>query len=92
MTDQGVIRISRFPGIDKASAQINRELRRRSRTDQGVYIVEINPDFINLGLDSKGHMLPEPTIDDIEELVKVLHESGIELREKHNLSRLRRKT
>ena len=56
------------------------------------WIVEINPDFINLGLDSKGHMLPEPTIDDIEELVKVLHESGIELREKHNLSRLRRKT
>ena len=55
------------------------------------WIAEIKPDFINLGADSKDHMLPEPTIDDIEELVIKLHETGIELREKHNLSRLKRK-
>ena len=54
------------------------------------WIGEIKPDYINLGADSKSRSLPEPTIEDIEELVKKLHESGIELREKHNLSRLRK--
>lgn len=52
------------------------------------WIVGIKPDFINLGADSKNHNLPEPTVEKIMKLVDMLHESGIELREKHNLQRL----
>ncbi len=48
----------------------------------------IRPKFLNLGADSKNHRLPEPTIEKIFKLVAKLKEYGIELREKHNLSRL----
>jgi len=51
-------------------------------------IATVNPEFLNLGADSKGHGLPEPTVDKIHQLVDKLHEYGIELREKHNLQRL----
>ena len=53
------------------------------------WIVDINPDFLNLGADSKSHNLPEPTVKDVMGLVTKLHEEGIELREKHNLARLK---
>ena len=53
------------------------------------WIAEINPDFINLGADSKGHNLPEPTVEKIMQLVKKLKKYGVELREKHNLQRLK---
>jgi len=49
----------------------------------------INPFFINLGADSKDHHLPEPTVEKIMALVEKLKEYGIELREKHNLQRLK---
>jgi hypothetical protein len=52
------------------------------------WIAKINPKFLNLGADSKSHKLPEPTVDKIFALVDKLKEYGIELREKHNLSRL----
>jgi len=55
------------------------------------WIVDIKPEFINLGADSKGHNLLEPTVEKIMELVAKLHENGIELREKHNLQRLKEK-
>lgn len=54
-------------------------------------IEEINPKFINLGADSKGHNLPEPTVEKVMDLVAALKERGIELREKHNLKRLKPK-
>ena len=41
-------------------------------------------------LDSKGHGLPEPPMWKVEALIKSLKESGIEIREKHNLERLMR--
>lgn len=53
------------------------------------WIARIRPEFLNLGADSKGHNLPEPSIDKIYSLVKKLQEYGIELREKHNLKRLK---
>jgi len=54
-------------------------------------IGQIKPDFINLGADSKNRGLPEPTIEKIEELTRVLKDTyGIELREKYNLKRLKR--
>ena len=52
---------------------------------------KIRPSFLNLGADSKGHGLIEPTVDKIMALVEKLKEYGIELREKHNLQRLTQK-
>lgn len=54
------------------------------------WIAEINPEFLNLGADSKNHVLPEPTVKKIHDLVDELKQYGIELREKHNLNRLKR--
>lgn len=55
------------------------------------WIKRINPTFLNLGADSKGHDLPEPSVEKIMKLVARLADYGIELREKHNLSRLKEK-
>jgi protein gp37 len=53
------------------------------------WIVTIDPEFVNIGADSKGHGLFEPPIWKVDALVDALMESGIEIREKHNLERLR---
>ncbi len=53
------------------------------------WIRRINPEFLNLGADSKNHNLPEPTIEKIVAFTEKLKEYGIELREKHNLKRLK---
>ena len=53
------------------------------------WIRRIRPEFLNLGADSKNHHLPEPTVEKIMALVGKLKMYGIELREKHNLSRLK---
>jgi hypothetical protein len=53
------------------------------------WIARIRPEFLNLGADSKNHGLPEPAVDKIMRLVEKLKEYGIELREKHNLKRLK---
>lgn len=46
------------------------------------------PDFVNIGADSKGHGLPEPSADKVRSLVAGLQEAGIEIRQKRNLDRL----
>jgi protein gp37 len=48
----------------------------------------INPEFVNIGADSKGHGLPEPSGDKIRALLAALREHNIPIREKHNLQRL----
>jgi DNA repair photolyase len=53
------------------------------------WIARINPEFLNLGADSKDNGLPEPSVEKIEALVAALAGAGIELREKYNLHRLR---
>jgi hypothetical protein len=53
------------------------------------WIAKINPKFLNLGADSKNNHLPEPTVEKIIALVNKLKTYGIELREKHNLARLK---
>ena len=58
--------------------------------DLAAWIGFIKPEFLNLGADSKGHSMPEPTVEKIHALVGKLKEYGIELREKHNLERLMR--
>jgi len=53
------------------------------------WVADIAPEFLNLGADSKGQGLKEPTVAKIMQLVDKLNEFGIELREKSNLSRLK---
>lgn len=53
------------------------------------WIDRIRPEFLNLGADSKRHGLPEPTVEKVMQFTEKLKEYGIELREKHNLSRLK---
>jgi protein gp37 len=53
------------------------------------WIKYIKPDFVNIGADSKGHGLEEPTMEKVQALIDKLNEYGIEIREKSNLERLR---
>lgn len=48
----------------------------------------IRPNFCNVGADSKRHSLPEPSKEDVEALLFGITALGIEIREKHNLTRL----
>lgn len=50
-----------------------------------------SPFFVNLGADSKNRGLPEPSVEKVMDLVQVLGTYNIELREKHNLKRLKAK-
>lgn len=52
------------------------------------WIKRIQPQFVNIGADSKCCNLPEPSPDKVRALIAGLQESGIEIREKHNLERL----
>jgi hypothetical protein len=54
-------------------------------------IFTINPDFVNIGADSKGHHLIEPSTEKIEALIKRIEAAGIEVRRKSNLARLMEK-
>jgi len=47
-----------------------------------------NPEWVNIGADSKGHGLPEPSADKIRELTDALKEDNIEVKLKDNLKRL----
>jgi len=49
----------------------------------------IQPEFVNIGADSKGHGLAEPSAEKLEQLIKDL-EKITEVRIKSNLGRLRR--
>ncbi|MHB8109580.1 MAG: DUF5131 family protein [Syntrophorhabdaceae bacterium] len=53
------------------------------------WIVSIEPEFVNIGADSKGHGLVEPPIEKVMALIEELTSNDIEIREKHNLNRLR---
>jgi hypothetical protein len=46
------------------------------------------PDFINIGADSKGHGLNEPTADKVLSLIDAIKQLGIEIRQKTNLDRI----
>ena len=50
----------------------------------------IKPDWVNIGADSCGHGLPEPTSQEVLRLTDLLGTYGIELREKNNLARLKK--
>lgn len=50
----------------------------------------INPDYINIGADSKWHKLPEPSMSKVLSLISVLGEADLNVLEKKNLKRLLR--
>jgi len=52
-------------------------------------IKSIKPNFVNIGADSKGHGLNEPSWDKVQELIKEL-EKFTEVRIKDNLNRLKK--
>lgn len=53
------------------------------------WIVVINPEFVNIGADSKKHHLPEPSAEKVNDLIRLITEAGMEVREKANLERLK---
>ena len=59
--------------------------------DEGIFeclIIGAKPDFVNIGADSKGCNLLEPSKDKIISLIKRLKKARIEVREKGNLKKL----
>ena len=92
--------ISRAP-VPAARAEAMRQLRgvrRRFVTVEpimdfdvpvlGQWLLEIGPEFVNIGADSKGRGLPEPPAAKVLALLDVLRAGGIEVREKRNLERI----
>ena len=47
-----------------------------------------NPEWVNIGADSQGHNLPEPSGKKIQALIDNLKSEGIEVKLKSNLKRL----
>ena len=47
------------------------------------------PNFVNIGADSKGHGLVEPSMQKVNDLITRLQHGGIEIRQKKNLDRLK---
>jgi hypothetical protein len=52
------------------------------------WIIAIRPEFVNIGADSKGHNLPEPPAEKINELVRIIREARIKVNIKSNLKRI----
>lgn len=51
-------------------------------------IADCRPDFVNIGADSKGTGLPEPSREQVLELIDALKANGVTIRKKINLERL----
>jgi protein gp37 len=56
--------------------------------DLADWLIELAPDFVNVGADSKGTGLPEPSGQKVRALIAALQEAGLEIRQKTNLERL----
>ena len=52
------------------------------------WIEGVEPDLVSIGADSKGHHLPEPSEEEVVELVRQLEHAGIEVHLKKNLKRI----
>jgi len=52
------------------------------------WVIEAQPEFINIGADSKGCGLPEPTAEKILGFVEILQKNKITIRKKVNLERI----
>ena len=52
-------------------------------------VIQANPGFINIGADSKGNGLPEPSREKVDKLIDELSDLGFEIKLKSNLNRLK---
>lgn len=52
------------------------------------WIIEIKPQFVNIGADSKNTGLIEPTLEKIKKLIEILQNNKITIKKKINLHRL----
>jgi protein gp37 len=52
------------------------------------WMIDIKPDFVNIGADSKGSDLIEPTADSVRGLINALKAANIEVKRKTNLDRI----
>lgn len=52
-----------------------------------MWLTYIQPDFINIGADSKKCRLPEPTKQEVKDLIKGIQDAGLTIRIKNNLNR-----
>lgn len=52
------------------------------------WIIDIKPNFVNIGADSKKCNLPEPSANKVYQLIKILTENNITVKKKSNLERL----
>jgi DNA repair photolyase len=50
-------------------------------------VTKANPEWVNIGADSKGHNLPEPSMDKVRELIKALQQTT-KIKLKRNLRRI----
>lgn len=54
----------------------------------GTAVAGLHPEFVNVGADSKGNGLEEPSADNLCKLLETLNAAGVQIREKRNLGRL----
>jgi len=59
-----------------------------SPVDFARMIADANPSFVNIGADSKGTGLPEPSKQQVLELIDALKTNGVTIRKKSNLERI----
>lgn len=48
-----------------------------------------HPQWVNIGADSQGHKLPEPSKEKVEQLIEELKENNITIKKKSNLARIK---
>jgi hypothetical protein len=52
------------------------------------WLIRLRPDFVNIGADSKGHGLPEPSPAKLSAFIAGLRAAGLDIKEKSNLGRI----
>lgn len=63
-------------------------LRMHNPTEFALAIADAEPSFVNIGADSKGTGLPEPSKEQVLELIDALKANGVTINKKSNLERL----
>jgi len=54
------------------------------------WMIDLRPEFVSIGADSKDYVLPEPSKEMIEDFIGLLNEANIKVKQKSNLERLLR--
>lgn len=80
--------IGNIIGTSKTFVTIEPILRMRDPSAFALAIADANPSFVNIGADSKGTGLPEPSKQQVLELIDALRANGVTIRKKVNLERL----